>query len=431
MTNPIKTRFLLLFLFLSIQFFAYAQNLRQDNSIRRGKILETSNLGHMNKGKIKLLMKLLEKEVAKQFDLQYDVDVYKVVYETIDIKGNKTQASGMVAIPKNAKGDLPIMSFQHGTVLEKDFVPSHKKAGYEVGIVFGSEGYVTVLADYLGLGEGEGFHPYFHAQTEASACLDMLRAARNLCAGKGVSLNNQLFLVGYSQGSHATMALQREIETNYFSEFKVTASVALGTPFDLSESQFNQLMDEKPYVSPSCLPYILCAYNQIYKMYPNINDIFRSPYDKIFPTYFNEEMPYSHKKLDVVLKGKIPTDFIKAEIIKAVNENPDHPIRKALKNNDVYNWTPKAPIKICHCDADIHVSPASSVKAFEQFKANGLKEVELLNPKEGADHTECAIPSMLVARNWFATMKKLENLIPPPANTLKNNVIVDKNGANK
>ena len=65
----------------------------------------------------------------------------------------------------------------------------------------------------IGLGEGEGIHNYMHAETEASATIDLIIYGKELAYELlGVSSNNQLFLFGYSQGGHATMAAVKEIE---------------------------------------------------------------------------------------------------------------------------------------------------------------------------------------------------------------------------
>jgi len=78
--------------------------------------------------------------------------------------------------------------------------------------LFATTGYAAVVPDYLGLGDSPGLQLYHHARSEATACVDLLRAARTWCASNNVELNDQLFLAGYSHGGHVTMALHRELE---------------------------------------------------------------------------------------------------------------------------------------------------------------------------------------------------------------------------
>ena len=54
----------------------------------------------------------------------YDVDIYSIIYETIDTDGNSTLASGALAIPIVDEGFLPLISYQHGTQLERNGVSS-------------------------------------------------------------------------------------------------------------------------------------------------------------------------------------------------------------------------------------------------------------------------------------------------------------------
>ena len=142
----------------------------------------------------------------------YDVALYKVDYETISPLGGRTQASGALALPLNSGQLLPLVSYQHGTITLTNDAPSSMDLTGEVtvGIGFASTGYAAAVPDYLGLGDSPGLHPYHHANSEATACVDMLRAVRTFCATNGFALTNLLFLCGYSEGGHATMALLRE-----------------------------------------------------------------------------------------------------------------------------------------------------------------------------------------------------------------------------
>ena len=65
------------------------------------------------------------------FDLNvgYGYWMYKIIYETIDKHGNPTNASGVIAFPRTdwpeEKNEAyPILSYQHGTVIQKSSVTS-------------------------------------------------------------------------------------------------------------------------------------------------------------------------------------------------------------------------------------------------------------------------------------------------------------------
>lgn len=56
--------------------------------------------------------------------LRYDVAVIRISYQTIDAFGNIISASGMIGVPLDIAGGVPLLSFQHGTITLRDNAPS-------------------------------------------------------------------------------------------------------------------------------------------------------------------------------------------------------------------------------------------------------------------------------------------------------------------
>ena len=107
----------------------------------------------------------------------------------------------------------PFLSWQHGTTADDYWVPSNIYSDNNIiGVVGASHGYIVTMSDFIGLGDGVGFHNYVHAKTEASSTIDLILFGKEFAYDKGVMPNNQLFLFGYSQGGHATMATVRELQ---------------------------------------------------------------------------------------------------------------------------------------------------------------------------------------------------------------------------
>ena len=155
------------------------------------------------------------------------VEFYKITYETPDVQGVLDTASGLVVVPDQFDKSYPLLCYQHGTIGQKDDVPSNLRGGYQLAEVWSALGYVVCAPDLLGLGDSRGFHPYVHAETEASAALDMMRAVNELLPQIDRNINEQVFVTGYSQGGHAAAALHREIQENQSNEFIVTASAPM------------------------------------------------------------------------------------------------------------------------------------------------------------------------------------------------------------
>jgi len=174
-----------------------------DSSNPRGSVKGTPTaITTYSKEMIALAISVFMGSIPSAVQFTYDVNLIKIDYNTIDPGGNPTVASGLLILPANATNALPLLSYQHGTILKKTNAPSQLQGGYEVGLIFGSEGYAVACPDYLGMGDGSKLHPYLHAKSEATAVIDMLSAVRSVCKSKNVVLNDQLFMMGYSQGGH-------------------------------------------------------------------------------------------------------------------------------------------------------------------------------------------------------------------------------------
>ncbi len=402
-----KIKIIILSLIISFTFFSCKKdNAEPEVKLQRGKVLKFNTIQQFKKQDILQLIMLFYPTLLGQITVSHDVDFVYVEYATINPDDTETKASGLLAIPKGLTGGAAILNFNHGTILKKNDVPSQKGTGSEVGTLLGGEGYVVVLPDFLGLGNGTGLHPYMHAQSEATCVIDMLRASKKVCDSLGVALNGQLFLMGYSQGGHVTLATQKLIEEQYNTEFQITAVAGMAGPYDVSGIQTDIILKDSIYSSPGYLPYMLYSYNSVYKMFNNLSDVFVSPYNTSLSMYFDGNNAYNLSEVEAILPtSKIPNAILKTEILQQLKENTSHPLRLALKTNDLCDWKPKTQIHLYHCDGDIHVPAGNSLKAYNRFIELGFTTVELINPLSGGTHTTCVIPSIIEAKNWFNTLR--------------------------
>jgi hypothetical protein len=336
---------------------------------------------------------------------RYGVDCYKVIYETIDPLGGRTTASGGLFLPQQTGKNWPLCSFSHSTVTQTNDVPSVSLTQDAfAGVAFASAGYVSVVADLLGLGSSPGLHPYLHARSEATASVDMLRAARNYCASNGIGLNGQLFLAGYSEGGHTEMALHRELERYHTNEFTVTASAPMAGPYDMSGVELNDILSPRCPPNPYYAAYVLVAYQSVYSLEPSWTDLLVPPYDTTIPPLFNGNTSGS------ILNSNMPACKVSSILVPAVlsslTNDPGSPLYQALRDNDLYRWKPVAPVRLYHCSGDLDVLPANSQIAYSNFVAQGASQVQLIDPMPGADHSGCVIPALTAAKAWFDTLKQ-------------------------
>ena len=333
----------------------------------------------------------------------YPIDIYRIVYKTVDAFNNETQASGAIVLPKSADVAFPLCNYAHGTVMNRYDVPSYESDELVLGILFGCAGYVMCLPDYIGMGDSPGRHLYCHAKTEATASIDLLRAAQTLAASKSTELNQQLFIFGYSQGGHAAMATTKEIQENHVGEFTITASAPMSGPYDMDGAQTDFVIADQPYGAPFYLPYLMFAYNEVYQMYESPSDYLASPYDTLLPPLFDGN--HEGWEVDAVMPS-IPKNIIKPEVLDDFINNANNPFRVALKDNDLTDWTPTIPMIMYYCGADELVNYQNSLNAQAAFEARGATTTSVYQPSPSASHGDCAKPCFIFANIWFETLKE-------------------------
>jgi hypothetical protein len=404
-----KNRFILWIVVIAL-FYSCSEDNQPLKTPERGTIIGNPvPMGTYTKTQIATTFKIVAGVYAQNLNFEYDVALYKIDYNTIDPDGKPALASGLIEMPQDSTKLFPLLCWQHGTATNKMVVPSNlelDQSDFAVGLMFATDGFVVACPDYLGMGDGTKLHPYLHANSEATAIIDMVRATRLLCKDKGLLLNEQLFLAGYSQGGHSTMAALKMIEEQYSAEFTVSACSPMAGPYDLSKTQLNFVMRDTAFPNPSLLPFILFAYNSVYHMYPDLSTVFVSPYYDKFKRFLNDTTYDLSAVDDLWPSSEIPSTVLKPEVIESVKQDPDNPIVLALKENNLYDWAPKSPMHLCHCDADDIVSYQNSVVAYNSFINHGSTNVKLVMPLHGGSHAACALPSVMDAYIWFDSLKQ-------------------------
>lgn len=329
--------------------------------------------------------------------VRYGVTTYKIVYETIDAAGSVTMASGAILTPADVPAPMSLLSLEHGTVVQRNGAPSASASTRLIGIAFATSGYMVAMADLLGLGDSPGLHPYVHAASSSTAVVDMLRATTDFATSEGLDLSGNLFLAGYSQGGYTAMAAHRVLEADHADEFRVTASAPMAGPYDLSGVMATEMTSTQPHPSPYYLPYTLLAYNAVYRLYPDASAFFQSPYDKRLPPLFDGM--HSAGQINAQMPS-VPGRILLPSIVAEFTADANHPFRRVLQENDVYDWAPRAPIRLYHCEADQWVPFENSRIALHHLQARG-GDVQLIDPLPVGDHLVCAPLSFILAKAWF------------------------------
>ena len=319
-----------------------------------------------------------------------DVTVAQINYQTPGVQsGEMTNASAAVLIPSgtdpSCQGPLPLIAFARGTQLEKAYTNAVSNDDTMLLMTFfASQGYAVVATDYLGYAlSSYPYHPYMHADTEASSIIDSIRATRNVASSLGLTLNGKVMVTGYSQGGHAAMATQREIERNNAGEFNMVAAAHLAGPYYVSKALIagvtSPILGVQYFV-----PFQITAWQKIYgNLYGKASDIFNTPYD----SFIEALLPAVNYPADL---GKLPPPttapviamdaIFKPAYLTDLATNPNNSTAVAAKKQDLFGWNPKAPTTLCGGSEDATVSFAiNAQQAYYDFKSRGGATVTLVD----------------------------------------------------
>lgn len=349
------------------------------------------------------------------------VRVEYMQYDTVDVKGNKTDATGAVFIPTgtdaSCSGNRPIVLNAHGTATTKAYnFAEVGNANNEAGpaatllaALFAGQGYVVISPNYAGYDKSSlAYHPYLNAQQQSHEMADALKAGREVVRRTGsatnVADNGKLFVTGYSQGGYVTMATTRYLETL---KEPVTAALPISGPYAM-EAFGDVVFGGKVMLGATFFaPLMARNYQEQY------GNIYAKPSDMFAPANA-DEIPSllpsaSMTDMQLILSGKLPASamFQKAptgnSTLDALSPSdpafsfgfdaaqylvkndyrlgyladaqknvdwavpylqgytnyspvpatlPEHPLRKALKANDLRGYLPTMPVIMCGGNQD-------------------------------------------------------------------------------
>jgi pimeloyl-ACP methyl ester carboxylesterase len=312
-----------------------------------------------------------------------DVRLVDLTYATVGVHGEPATASAMLLLPegKGCEGPYPLLGWARGTDTQRDSEQAQSllKSGDSALLAFfAAQGYAVVATDYLGLGRSNyRFHPYLHAESEASAIVDALRAARRLSSQLQAPLSGKVMLAGYSQGGHAAMAAQRAIERDHADEFNLVATAPMSGPYSLSQTFLDSWSGSTAAgantLAPYLLAYTLVGMQGVYgNIYSDPQQVFRQPWAAQLQTGF----PGSLTIFQMLDKQSLPSSaqldqLRQPAFTHAFVDDPKTPFRQALARNDLLDWTPRTPTVLCGSQRDGVVAFANSQAAEAAFRGRG------------------------------------------------------------
>lgn len=336
-------------------------------------------------------------ELPGAIRVRNDVDLFRLIYWT-QVKGRPTPVSGLVAVPRGVapKG---VVVYLHGTTTTRAVSPSlpGRADGDQEAAVFAGSGFITLLPDYVGLGESDLPQAYLVAQPQVDAAVDMLEAIRGVGGVPGLPERLPLFVTGFSQGGQSAAALHRALERRPADGYDLAATVAIAGPHDLLGAIAGKL-DGPEAENPRNVAYLAFAATAYAAYYDQPLDALLTPeLARTVPGLFDG----THSP-EAIVAG-LPSDtrrLFRPEALAALKAGNGW-FARALRDNGTAAWTPRAPLRIVIGEADEDVPPASSRALLDHAQRRGAVTLQAV---PGADHMGAAADSYAPALAWFESL---------------------------
>lgn len=310
------------------------------------------------------------------------IDVAAIEYNTTGVDGKQVTASGVIAIPEGTISYEHLLSIQHGT-LDMEEAPSNQLFYYEMMPVV--SGHIVVMADYLGYGSSQTSdrqHPYLHNKLTGTACADMIEAAREYLKYKSITENDDdIELLGYSQGGQATIATLLELEERGQAE-SIRGVYAGGGVYDLIntlEVFTSPTIGPMSYMHTGYAPYLIRG--MVYGEQLTVSDenlyapeVIDEGLNKMFSTRPLSEW---HNALGNDITKVLNHDFFAAP---DYNNNKDvQAVIEALRKNSLVNtsFQPQTPIMLYHSPKDDFVPYSNAVNAHKLWQSSTLVDLSM------------------------------------------------------
>jgi len=276
-----------------------------------------------------------------------------------------SNASGVMLVPGGmCSSAAPLVANARGTeVLKTRTLANPQDAEtFLLAAMYAAQGYAVVATDYLGYAKSTyAFHPYLHADSQATTIIDSVRAARNAADAVGAKLSGKVMFTGYSQGGHASMAAHRAAERDHAGEFNVVAGAHLAGPYNLSGSlQVTEAIAGYQFF----VPMIVTSWQKVYgNIYGSPSEAFKAPY----ASYIENLLPNpTLTTTTLITSGNLPGGtpnqardaLFQPAFLTGAQQGGNNPLYQAGKKNDLLGWTPKARVLLCGGAGDPTVPPA-------------------------------------------------------------------------
>lgn len=365
-----------------------------------GELVSATRIGSVNRRDARTLIA----DAGLHGRVRSGATAYRIVYRTVDTRGRTTTASGLLAVPRDVRRPLPLVLYDHGSIVSDTEAPSElqTREGAPVAAFFASAGFAYAAPDYLGRGTGPGTPAYLDAKTEASASRDLLEAAAEFMRRRRVALSSDLFVAGYSQGGQAAIALGELLTRRPLDDVALRAVASISGPHDFSGAVWQSLVardqpeDENDLLF---LAMLLSSWQSAYGLFPG-ERVFQQADNATVAELFDSDR--SIDDLRALIPQTLP-ELVTPGVLAQLR-SPRGALARALQRNDGCKAQIGAPVRLYQGSADTLVLPENAERCRQLLTDLGdnVRVVDL-GPIGHGESLTAALPRVL---SWFTSLAR-------------------------
>jgi hypothetical protein len=215
----------------------------------------------------------------------------------------------------------------------------------------------------------------------------------------GVTLKNEYYLMGYSQGGWATMVLHKAMELDYSDDFNLAGSVCGAGPYDIT-FLFQSMTSAASYSMPAYICYIINAYSLYHQFTNPVTDLLNQPYASRLSSLYNGTLDLGsiNSQLTTSISG-----LLKPEFVSGFSSAPRYSsVRDAMISNSISPWKTNKPLLLVHGGSDTQVNPQVTNYFYDAMINAGTSTTvcrkEIL---PGLDHGDGGVPALIMGLKFF------------------------------
>ncbi|WP_298161378.1 alpha/beta fold hydrolase [Brevundimonas sp.] len=293
------------------------------------------------------------------------VRLYRLVYRS-SVRGQAIDASALVAVPDTQGPPRGVVLYLRGSDIPRNAAPSTPNGIWtNEAAVFGGNGFVTIVPDYIGFGASPSPQAFLLTDENVADFRAALTAAQEELA---LGTHTPLFITGFSQGGQLSAALHRDLDARPLHGYDLRETVAVAGPHELVRT-FAARIEEPLASNPIAMGYVAwAAYTFAWREGRRLEEVFAPAYVAQAPRWFGGSMSM------IELLGEAPgsiTEVLRPEFLASVRTDRDFWFNRMVRENETYDWAPRAPLHVILGTADDHVDPAATRILYERARARG------------------------------------------------------------